>query len=458
PGQLLEPWPMTAESKAQQQADDAVVIVLQRGFKLFAAGQGNGRHSLDYRWSLKAQILRRRMLESRRNRGAANQLPQLRQRDLVGDVIERQNNDRTFEISLRHFVITTGQRATNSLQASTVRRRWRRQRSLTQISTHLKTWTTWLCHHGLENPRSQERTMRFRSCVLSATMLFAVTPGFAADQTVPGAGNANAAALAHRSPLVRSAFHFLLDQASRPKDAKLRKETLDAIGNPHTCVTHRAKLTDAKKDAIVQPLITQGLLNPTDAAGIQGGAKAGVFPPVLNENTACPQLPQPFFSAPGSAFPFGHHSYPGGLPVHESNNDVADVNLANEYRAVYGHTGRAGFPTIDEDDLGTQTRRDHDVDIFIDEDIILGAPIWHAWAKSIVFQWNADGSEVTELNFGGSGVNDNFGAPGDSRTGGHHIIGAAEAMSRGLSPAFVITQTCAHSAPTSGNEYKVVNW
>jgi len=31
-------------------------------------------------------------------------------------------------------------------------------------------------------------------------------------------------------------------------------------------------------------------------------------------------------------------------------------------------------------------------------------------------------------------------------------------MSRGLSPAFVITQACAHSAPTSGNEYKVVNW
>src|SRR5262249_50890803 len=37
-------------------------------------------------------------------------------------------------------------------------------------------------------------------------------------------------------------------------------------------------------------------------------------------------------------------------------------------------------------------------------------------------------------------------------------IGIAEAMSRGLSPAFVITQASAHSAPTSGNEFKVVNW
>jgi len=42
------------------------------------------------------------------------------------------------------------------------------------------------------------------------------------------------------------------------------------------------------------------------------------------------------------------------------------------------------------------------------------------------FQWNAVGSEFTELNFGGTGTNDNNGAPGDSRTGGHHIMGVAE--------------------------------
>lgn len=31
-------------------------------------------------------------------------------------------------------------------------------------------------------------------------------------------------------------------------------------------------------------------------------------------------------------------------------------------------------------------------------------------------------------------------------------------MARGLSPAFVITQASAHSNPSLGNEYKVVNW
>src|SRR5262249_3125052 len=94
----------------------------------------------------------------------------------------------------------------------------------------------------------------------------------------------------------------------------------------------------------------------------------------------------------------------------------------------------------------------------LDQDLVLAAPIWHEWAKPMVFQWNADGSEFTEMNFGGNGVNDAWGNPGDSRTGGHHIMSIAETMKRGLSPELVITQASAHSAPTSGNEYKVVNW
>jgi hypothetical protein len=280
------------------------------------------------------------------------------------------------------------------------------------------------------------------------------------DQTKTGAGNAAAVTLANKSPMVRSAYKFVLAQARRIKDAELREETLDALGNPETCILHRANLTDAQKNAIVQSLITQGLLNPADATGIVGGAKAGVFPAVVDDGTACPKLPQPFFSAPGSASVFGHHSYPGGLVIHESNNDVADMHLADEYREVYGHGTAGAFPTIDRDDLSSfsEGETDSDFDIFIDEDLIIGAPLWHDWGKPMVFQWNADGTEFVELNFGGAGTTDNFGAAGDSRTGGHHIITVAEEMARGLSPEFVITQASAHSAPTSGNEYKVVNW
>jgi hypothetical protein len=294
-------------------------------------------------------------------------------------------------------------------------------------------------------------------------LCFALTssnPVFAQDQTVPGAGNQNAVNLSGKSPLVQSAFHFLISQAEKIDDARLRKETLDAISNPDTCVQHRAGLTDSEKNQILQSLITAGLVNVNDGAAFPGGLKAGVFPPVLGEGSACPHLPQRFFSAPGSVF-HGHHSYPGGLPVHEANNDTADVNLAHEYREVYGHTS-GGFPTVSPNPFSNSQGEDEGENnkpaIFISEDIILGAPIWHDWAKSIVFQWNSDGSEFQEFNFGGSGTNDNNGAPGDSRTGGHHIMSVAETMKRGLSPAFVITQASAHSAPTSGNEFKVVNW
>ena len=279
--------------------------------------------------------------------------------------------------------------------------------------------------------------------------------GQAQNQTIPGAGNQNAIALSNKSPLVQSAYLFLVHQAERIADPKLRKETLDAIANPNTCVQHRAGLTDADKSKLLQQLITAGLINVNDGNNFPGGLKAGVFPPVLDEGTMCPHLPQRFFSAPGSVF-HGHHSYPGGLPVHESNNDTADVNLAREYRAIYGHTSEK-FTTVSpnpfDDDAAIKGSA-----VFISQDIIVGAPIWHDWAKSLVFQWNSDGTEFQELNFGGAGVNDNNGAPGDSRTGGHHIMSVAESMKRGLDPAFVITQACAHSAPTSGNEFKVVNW
>jgi len=281
------------------------------------------------------------------------------------------------------------------------------------------------------------------------------------DQTKPGAGNAAAIALAKKSPLVQSAYKFLLSQAAKIGDDKLRKETLDALGDT-PCVQHRANLTDAQKDAIVAALVAQKLVNPADAASIVGGVKAGVFPALVDDGTACPKLPQKFFSAPGSASVFGHHSYPGGLPIHESNNDVADVHLATEYREIYGNGGKKGLPTVDPDDVQSGAGQDDDPNvakIFIDEDLIIAAPLWHDWAKPMVFQWNANGTEFIELNFGGFGTTDNFGnTAGDSRTGGHHIITIAEEMARGLSPAFVITQASAHSAPTSGNEYKVVNW
>jgi len=298
-----------------------------------------------------------------------------------------------------------------------------------------------------------------------AVLSLAATLASAGDQTHVGAGNAAAAALAQRSPIVSSARAFLTNQANTLKDQTMREQTLDALNNPNTCIRHRANLDAKARQFILQQLLDAGLVDPNDDATFPGGLITGVYPPVLSDNSACPQLPMPFYAAPGSAY-HGHHSYPGGLPVHESNNDVADVHLADEYREVYGSSGAAAtaaqfsFPTIDQNvlRLTDQQIQARQQEIFIDQDIITGAPLWHDWAKPIVFQWFADGSEFQELNFGGNGVSDNYGQPGNSKTGGHHIMSIAESMARGLSPAFVITQASAHSNPTSGNEYKVVNW
>ena len=203
----------------------------------------------------------------------------------------------------------------------------------------------------------------------------------------------------------------------------------------------------------MQQLLAAGLLDPNDASFL-GGLQSGVFPPVVNDGTACPQLPMPFYAAPGSAFG-SHHSYPGGLPIHESNNESSDIELAGQYRSVYLHKDEGVVALNPEAVRGRPVTH---ASILIDQDIIVGAPIWHDWAKPIVFQWNADGSEFHELNIGGNGITDNNGAAGNSKTGGHHILSIAESMARGLSPAFVITQASAHSNPSLGNEYKVVNW
>jgi hypothetical protein len=286
--------------------------------------------------------------------------------------------------------------------------------------------------------------------VLTATTLVA------ADQTQIGAGNPVAEQIARKSALVQSAKEQLLDNAKGIKDSNLRNVTLDGIGNPSTCIAHRAGIDDAKKNTIIQNLLTAGLINPADAAAINGGVKAGVFPPVLNDGSACPHLPLSFEAAPGSAF-HGHHSYPGGLPIHEANNDESFINFGNLYRGSYGTATPNGLPTfgvVQSEESGENGKSSG----LLNQDLVLAAPMWHDWAKPMVFQWNTDGTEFTEMNFGGNGVNDAWGTPGDSRTGGHHIMSIAETMKRGLSPELVITQASAHSAPTSGNEYKVVNW
>ena len=286
--------------------------------------------------------------------------------------------------------------------------------------------------------------MQFRhsALVLALSAVAYSTSILAADQTVVGAGNIAADTLANSSPRVLEAHQFLVTQARKIKNRQLRNATLDLLQNRNFCVTSRAGVDDSLKSQILTNLISADLINAADDATFPGGLKSGVFPAVLDADSSCPHLPMAFDTAPGSSFT-SHHGYPGGLPIHEANNLRASLGLAAGYRASYSALAVGGADGDDEHAMPLA--------FYIDQDIVIAAPIWHDWAKTMVFQWTAEGQEFKELNIGGTPAN-------GTATGGHHIISVAESMKRGLDPAFVIAQACAHSNPTLGNEGKVVNW
>lgn len=267
--------------------------------------------------------------------------------------------------------------------------------------------------------------------IISFGVFFSVllTPTYvlAANQTQIGIGNQTAIKLSQNSPLIQSAFELLKKQASQIRDRALRTATLDAISNSKTCIQHRVS-TNTLKAKLLEDLSTAGLVDPNDDKTFPGGLITGIFPPLQQENSTCPQLPQSFISAPGGSFG-GHHSHPGGLVIHELFNNLSGLSLNSLYKQIYGQHNQSQLPIVN---ISKQSSSD----ILISDDLMIAAPIWHDWAKAIVLQWNSDGTEFSELNFGGNGKTDNYGKPGDSKTGAHHIIGIAEAMKRRLSLLF----------------------
>jgi hypothetical protein len=292
----------------------------------------------------------------------------------------------------------------------------------------------------------------------SAAFALLTTVGTASAQSEagPGPGNPLAVKQAESSALVSSARSLILQTLDGVQDARARDATRDAIDNARTCVSHRVGVTDSKKAAIFDQLKTEGLVDLADDGKFPGGLMPGIFPPLIDDGGQCPRVPQTYWSAPGSVFE-GHHSHPGGLAIHVAFNLSSFLSFADNYRRVYGSSaGATGLPTIVPS--GAPSPAPAVSDVPISQDLAILAPLWHDWGKVIVFQWNGDGSEFAERSFGGNGKTDKYGASGDSKTGAHHIIGLAETMKRGLPPELVVTQASAHSVPSGGNEYKVVNW
>jgi len=224
------------------------------------------------------------------------------------------------------------------------------------------------------------------------------------------AGNARAARIAASSPLVAKTFAEALQLARSIQAATLRQSVIDLLSDPRPF--YARKHPTAESRAGLRDLLVRERLIATDAP------LGGIFPPGTEIDAA--HAPQPFWAAAGSDAN-SHHSYPGGLAVHEAYNARIAVAFANGYDHEY-FGGRAT----------------------VDRDVVIAAALYHDIMKSVVFQWNDDGTIFGEIPIGG--------------TGGHHALSGAEAIARGCSPGFVITLLSAHAAPSLGDETKVATW
>jgi hypothetical protein len=221
-------------------------------------------------------------------------------------------------------------------------------------------------------------------------------------------GNQDAMGVASRSQAVMQAAEATMALATELPDPLIRAKTIEVLQDPSP--TYQLKSPSlADRQAVRQELLAAGLI--PEATTVDG-----IFPPVVDAN----QPPQAFWSAPGSTYA-GHHSYPGGLAIHEWVNASLAIHYVEVYDMVYGLASDPGG---------------------LDPSIAMAAPLWHDIHKVVVFQWNPDGSEFAEQVI--------------ADTGAHHPLSGAEAIVRGMPPAFVIAQLSAHDAPTT-SKFNVAN-
>lgn len=249
-----------------------------------------------------------------------------------------------------------------------------------------------------------------RACCPTRLGTFEATP-VAGPLAAVTAGNQQAMALARNSSRIMATNDAILAMADALTDSTLRRATLDVLRNP--APTYQLKSpTRADKEDVRQQLLAAGLV--TDQVTLEG-----IFPPVGDPHEA----PQAFWSAPGSGYA-SHHSYPGGLAVHEWTNASVAAQFVDSYDQRYGLVSDSGA---------------------LDPSMATAAPLWHDINKVTVFQWNADGSELVEQVI--------------ADTGGHHPLSGAEAIVRGMSADFVVALLGAHDPPQLGvSMYRLINY
>jgi putative nucleotidyltransferase with HDIG domain len=252
----------------------------------------------------------------------------------------------------------------------------------------------------------------FLAAAGAAALPLIAAPASAAELPVApkglSAGNAHAAQIARNSHFIRTQYAGVLQLANSITDPQLRADVLDLIANPVPKYARKYQ-TLAERMALRDALAAKGFVKPDDPV-------SGIFPPGTDGSGAV----QPFWSAPGSAYD-SHHSYPGGLLVHELFNARMAEHFAKTYNLEY---------------FNGQSQ--------VDRDLVIAAAFYHDIMKTVVFQYNADGSLLPELQIAG--------------TGGHHCLSGAEAIVRGHDARFVTVLLSAHAAPSLGDQVKVASW
>lgn len=238
-----------------------------------------------------------------------------------------------------------------------------------------------------------------------------------ADANAKASPDAAMAQVAERAPLFQRARHRIVKAIAGLEKAEAKRLTRAALLSGGDCVRHRIGLDREAQRKIVGVLAARGFLDAEHRtiAGMEE-AREHLFPPLPGDGSACPHPGLSVLAAAGGNSG-SHHSWPGGLAEHIATNLASATALLRAYRVE-----------------GAQ----------IDRDTVVGAVLWHDWAKALVLHWQTDGNTAPELRVAG--------------TGAHHILGLAEAMRRGLPARWVAAQACAHGAPEGDAPNSVSNW
>lgn len=229
-------------------------------------------------------------------------------------------------------------------------------------------------------------------------------------------GNDRAQQIADGSAPARNAFKYIRQQIATMRNPKLRRLTAGLIADPVPTYQARSPLP-ADRERVLSELRAANLL-PAETS------VEGVFVPVKNPNRGA----QSFLAAPGSYYATatvsaGHHAYPGGLAVHTAYNLRAGLDMVKNYRLQYASSTPG-------------------VSFAIDRDVVICAIVLHDVMKTLVFQWNEDGSQFLEQRIAG--------------TGAHHVLAVAEMYTRGFPAEAIVAMASAHNPTAPAEQRKIV--